>query len=150
MRRTSGFSDLLTTIRFENAFLASPNVSNLTHFQHVLLTSFQVCFSSDCVTFLEPYGIPCGTIFRKKTLPKIGSKKRTPYLKTSPHVTVQGLLETPPRVRADSIQINSNQAQFNSIQFNSIQFKSSSNWKWLFELASKCEKMLGNGCLSWL
>ena len=113
-------------------------------------------------------------------------------MKTSDYGAVQGLLETPPRVRADSIQINSTQAQFISIQFNSIQielelemvvrvgleiekmlgngclkwlrlqnfqqrfekissiqFKSSSNWKWLFELAWKL-KNPRNGCLSWL
>ena len=44
-------------------------------FQHVLLTSFQVRFLSDVVTFLRPSGIPLDTIFQKKTLPKIASKK---------------------------------------------------------------------------
>ena len=66
-------------------------------------------------------------------------KKDTALLKMTDSGRVQGLPETPPRVRADSIQINSNQAQLNSIQF-----KSSSNWKWLFELAWKsnnCSEM---------
>ena len=69
---------ILTTRPFENAFLASPRVSNLAHFQHVLLTSFQVRFLSDFVTFLKPSGAPFGTIFQKKTLPKIASKKGPP------------------------------------------------------------------------
>ena len=41
--------------------------------------------------------------------------------------------------RARWIQFNSIQFKLNSIQ---IQFKSSSNWKWLFELASKSKKSL--------
>ena len=74
-------------------------------------------------------------------------------MKTSDYVIVQGLLETPPRVRADSIQINSNQAQFNSIQFNSIQFNSI-HIELELEMAVRVglgiEKLLGNGCLSWV
>jgi hypothetical protein len=69
----------LTTFPFENAFLASPRVSNLVHFQHVLLTSFQVRFLSDFVTFLRPSGAPFGTIFEKKG-PEIASKKGDPLL----------------------------------------------------------------------
>ena len=72
---------ILTTIPFENAFLASPRVSNLEHFRHVLWTSFQVRFVSDFVPFLKQFGAPFGTIFQKKTLPKIASKKVTLCLK---------------------------------------------------------------------
>ena len=61
----------MDTLLFENAFLASPRVSNLAHFQHVLWTSFQVRFLSDFVSFLEPFEAPFGTIFGKKTIPKI-------------------------------------------------------------------------------
>ena len=70
----------MTTIPFENAFLASPRVSNLAHFQHVLWTSFQVCFLADVVTFWRIFWVPSGTIFEKKTLPKIASKKGPPPL----------------------------------------------------------------------
>ena len=91
-------------------------VSNLAHFQHVLLPSFQVRFLLDFVICLRPCGAPFGTIFQEKPFGKSIQKKGTSFLKTSDYGAVQGLLETPPRVRADSIQINSTQAQFNSIQ----------------------------------
>ena len=58
----------------------SPGVSNLAHFQHVLLTSFQVRFLLDFVTFLRPSEAPFGTIFEKRTIPKIASKKGDPPL----------------------------------------------------------------------
>ena len=70
----------MATLLFENAFLASPRVSNLAHFQHVLWTSFQVRFLLDFVTFLKPSEAPFGTIFEKKTIPKIASKKEAPLL----------------------------------------------------------------------
>ena len=66
---------ILTTLPFENAFLASPRVSNLAHVQHVLLTSFQVRFLLDFVIFLRPCGVPFGIIFEKKTRSKSASKK---------------------------------------------------------------------------
>ena len=61
-------------------FLASPRVSNLAHFKHVLLTSFQVRFLLDFVTILRPSGAPFGTILEKKTLSKSASKKDAPLL----------------------------------------------------------------------
>ena len=50
-------------IPFENAFLASPRVSNLAHFQHVLWTLLQVRFLTDFVTFLKPSESPFGILF---------------------------------------------------------------------------------------
>ena len=47
-------------------------------FSIVLLTSFQVRFLSDFVTFLRPSGAPFGIILEKKTFPKIALKKKGP------------------------------------------------------------------------
>ena len=79
---TSGFS-VFWQLFHSKTCLASPGVSNLAHFQHVLLTSFQVRFLSDFLTFLRPSGAPFGTIFQKKTLPKIASKKGDPLLENN-------------------------------------------------------------------
>ena len=74
----------MTTISFENAFLAIPRVSDSEHFRHVLWTSFQVRFSSDFVTFLRLSGIPFGTIFQTKTIPKIVPHIQAPLVEISP------------------------------------------------------------------
>ena len=50
---TSGFSEFVATIPFENAFLARPRALNLVHVQHVLRTSFQVSFSVRCCFIFE-------------------------------------------------------------------------------------------------
>ena len=97
---TSGFSDFFTTIPFENAFLASPRVLNLAHFQHVLWTSFQVRFLLDFVSFVRPFGVPLGTIFEKKSIPKIASKKGDPPLKNPSLSPCPMAPETQPRVRS--------------------------------------------------
>ena len=68
----------MTTFPFENAFLASPLVSILAHFQHVLWTSFQVRFILDFVICLQPFGAPFGTIFEKKNHSENRFKKRGP------------------------------------------------------------------------
>ena len=53
---------------FEIALLAAPDVSNLTHFQYVLWTSFQVSFfATDLVIFLRQSRAIFRTIFRKNT-----------------------------------------------------------------------------------
>ena len=69
---------ILATVPFQDAFLASPRVSNLAHFQHVLWTSFQVRFLSDFVSFVRPFGAPFGTIFQKKNPSENRFKKREP------------------------------------------------------------------------
>ena len=50
----------------------------MAHFQCVLWTSFQVSFSLDVGTFLRPSEVPVGTIFDKKNVPKIASRKGDP------------------------------------------------------------------------
>ena len=58
-------------------------------------------------------------------------------MKTSPYVTVQGLLGTPPLIILYKGRRLA--GALNSVQFNSIQLKFNSN-----------RARIGNGCLSWL
>ena len=71
---------ILATCPFEDAFITSPRVSNLAHFQHVLWTSFQVCSLSEFLTFLKPFEAPFDTIFEKKRLSENRFKKGDPPL----------------------------------------------------------------------
>ena len=51
----------VATIPFKNTFLASPRASNLTHFQHVLSTSFKVYF----VIRFNVFGFLSSSMFKK-------------------------------------------------------------------------------------
>ena len=62
---------IFDNLPFENAFLASPRVSNLARFQHVLWTSFRVLFFIRFRDIFEAIWAPFGTIFSEKTVPKI-------------------------------------------------------------------------------
>ena len=76
-------------------------------------------------------------------------------MKTSDYGRIQGLPETPPLIilykgrrlagALNSVQFNSIQAQFNS---NSIQIEL--ELEMAVRVGLEIEKLLGNGCLSWL
>ena len=111
------FSWFLETFPFENVFLASPRESKLLHFQHVLLTSFQVRFLSDFVSFLSHLGLHLAPFFRKNPSENRLTKRGPPTWKWGTMGGSRGSQRR--RLACALIQFKSMQIKLNSIQFNS-------------------------------
>ena len=121
----------MATLLFENAFLASPRVLNLGYFQHVLLTSFQVCFLSDFWSHLRLHLAP---FLRKNHSENRFKQIGPPKWKSLPIPVSDGSQ----RRRLACALLNSNNCSSSNCCSNS---NSSSNC---------CSNSCPNGCLSWL
>ena len=112
---------------------------------------FKFVFHQILWPFWGHFGLHLAPFLRKKPFRKSLQKRKPPHLKMAPYPRARWLLETPPRVRASRTETIARAQILVRFQLElELWLEFELELEMAVRVGFEIEKLLGNGCLSWL